>query len=184
MQTITWAPGSNVELDILFEELRLSHYNDHSHRYWTNYSPDAFKMAVALTICFDDAGIPEMCSSIASRSCWPDGAYRILNRLWKANNKIAFPRKMSPSFALSAKSQQEWLEKNTDYKLLFISRQTDNWQQFGLDNFQHRYDMIFKTDNYKYLTCPNECDDTCWQFIIYQGEEQVLEKWKRQLQDK
>jgi uncharacterized membrane protein len=181
MRTITWRPSSNKELDVLFENCRLEQYNDKSHRLWQNYGPDSFKYAVALTICFDDTGNVEMCSSIASRDCWPMGAYRILNRLWKHSNKIAFPRKMSPSFALSAKSQKEWLEENTDYKLLFISRQTDSWQQFGIDNFQHYYNMTFETDNYKYLTCPNQCDNTCWQHIIYQGNGDLLSQWKRRL---
>jgi hypothetical protein len=27
--------------------------------------------------------------------------------------------------------------------------------------------------------CPNECDDTCWQRIIYAGDESLLEQWKR-----
>ena len=181
MKTITWSPGTNPELDHLFDSLRDEQYQDRNHRLWKNYSKDSFKFAVALTICFDDTGNIEMCSSIASRDCWPAGAYRILNRLWKHRNKIMFPRRMSPSFALSAKSQKEWLEQRTDYKLLFISRQTDNWQQFGIDNFQHYYSMTFETDNYKYLTCPNQCDTTCWQHIIYQGNSALLPQWKRRL---
>ena len=181
METKTWTPGTNAELDTLFNQLREHHYQDRTHRLWKNYGPESTLFAVALTICFDDSGNVEMCSSIASRDCWPAGAYRILNRLWKHSNKIAFPRKMSPSFALSAKSQKDWLEENTDYKLLFISRQTDSWQQFGIDNFQNNYNMSFQTDNYKYLTCPNECDDTCWQHIIYQGDSSVLSQWKRQI---
>jgi len=179
MNTITWAPGTNPEMDNLFDELREQHYNDHDHRYWSNYSREAFDMAVALTICFDDSGTPEICTSIASRDCWPKHAYRILNRLWKHSNKIHYPRRMSPSFGACAKSQKEWLEQNTDYQLLFISRQTDNWQQFTLSNFQDHYNMKFEMDNYKYLTCPNECDESCWQYIIYQGDITLLSQWNK-----
>jgi len=179
MKTITWTPGTNKELDVFFEECRLEQYNDKSHRLWKNYGLDSFKYAVALTICFDDSGNIEMCSSIASRNCWPEGAYRILNRLWKHSNKIKFPRVMSPSFAESAKSQIAWLAQHTNCELYFISRQTDNWEEWVIKNFQEVYGVGFKTDNYKYLTCPNECDDTCWQKIIYNGNEQLLTQWKQ-----
>ena len=120
-----------------------------------------------------------MCSTIAVRDCWPVGGYRILNRLWKHSNKIVYPRVMSPSFGSGAQSQVNWLGENTDCKLYFISRQTDNWQAWVMSNFEKEYDLDFKSDNYKYLTCPNECDDTCWQSIIYAGSEQLLEQWKK-----
>lgn len=179
MRTVTWAPGSDLEMDQLFDQLREQQYSDRGHRLWKNYSKDSFNFAVALTICFNDDGEPEMCSSIASRDCWPINAYRILNRLWKHSNKIKFPRIMSPSFAESAKSQIEWLAHNTNCELYFISRQTDNWEEWVIKNFQKVYGVDFKTDNYKYLTCPNECDETCWQKIIYNGNDQLLTQWKQ-----
>ena len=179
MRTITWAPGTDLEMDQLFDQLREQQYSDRSHRLWKNYSKDSFDFAVALTICFNDNDEPEMCSSIASRDCWPVNAYRILNRLWKHSNKIKFPRVMSPSFAESAKSQIAWLAQHTNCELYFISRQTDNWEEWVIKNFQEVYGVSFKTDNYKYLTCPNECDDTCWQKIIYNGNEQLLAQWKQ-----
>jgi hypothetical protein len=79
---------------------------------------------------------------------------------------------------LTAKSQIEWLKENTDCKLYFISRQTDNWNDWMIEHFKE-YGIEFKTDNYMYLTCPNECDDTCWQRIIYSGDTGLLEQWKR-----
>jgi hypothetical protein len=178
METYTWVPGSNYELDSLFEELREQRYNDHSHRYWKNYGKDSFQYAIALTIYFDDDGIPEVCSSISERDCWPTGAYRIHNRVWKCNNKKQFLRKVSPSMGHSANSQIEWLKNNTDYRLYFISRQTDNWNDWMIEHFKE-YGIHFKTDNYMYLTCPNECDNTCWQRIIYNGDENLLDLWKR-----
>jgi hypothetical protein len=181
MKTITWSPGTNPELDQLFDSLRNKQYQDRNHRLWENYSKDSFKFAVALTICFNDNGVPEMCSSIASRDCWPRNTYRILNRLWKHSNKIKYPKVMSPSFAESAKSQIDWLDKNADCDLYFISRQTDNWEQWVIRNFKEVYNVSFETDKYKYLTCPNECDETCWQNIIYHGDTSVLDRWKRQI---
>lgn len=179
MRTLTWAPGTNPEYDQLFEILRAEHYADTSHRLWKNYAKEAFKDVAALTIYFDDNGIPEMCSSILARDCWPNGAYRILNRLWKHSNKIVYPRVMSKSFGLSAESQINWLKQHTDYELYFISRETSNWEQWVIRNFNDVYNISFQTDNYKYLTCPNEYDDSCWQKIIYIGNTALLEQWQR-----
>jgi len=50
-----------------------------------------------------------------------------------------------------------------------------------IKNFKEGWDISFETDNYKYLTCPKECDDTCWQYIIYNGDTELLQKWKRRL---
>lgn len=178
MNVVTWAPGTNPEYDELFEKLRAEHYADTSHRLWKNYAKEAFADVAALTIYFDNEGVPEVCSSTTQRDCWPASAYRIHNRVWKANNKKTFLRKVSPSMGYSAKSQIDWLSANTDCRLYFISRQTDNWNEWMINHFKE-YNIHFKTDNYIYLTCPNECDDTCWQRIIYSGDTSLLEQWKR-----
>jgi hypothetical protein len=180
MKTITWTPGTNKTLDDLFEICRSKQFNNVSHRLWKNYSKTSFKDVVALTICFDEAGDVEMCSSICSRPIWPVGSYRILNRLWKNTNKIKYPKIMSPSFAETAKSQLEWLKNNTNFKLYFISRQTNNWEDFGIESFNY-YQLEFKKDKYFYLTCSDEDCPTCWQKIIYNGDAQLLNQWKRRI---
>ena len=179
MRTETWAKGTSSKLDKLFDDLREQQYQNREHRLWKNYSKESFDSAVALTICFNDNEEPEMCSSIASRDCWPNNSFRILNRLWKHSNKISYPRVMSNSFGYTARSQVDWLQNNTNCKLYFISRQTDNWEEWCIKNFRNRFELMFKTDNYKYLTCPNEYDGTCWQKIIYYGDESLLTQWKR-----
>lgn len=180
MHTISWAPGSKPKLDRLFNDLREQHYNDHSHRLWKNYSEKEFNFIqpVALTIYFDDNEIPEICSSISTRDCWPKGVYRIHNRVWKPNNKKTFLTRVSDSMGYSAKSQIRWLTRNTDCKLYFISRQTSKWEEWMIKHFEKDFNIHFKTDNFKYLTCPNECDDTCWQKIIYNGNSTLLNYWK------
>jgi hypothetical protein len=182
MRTITWSPGTDTKMDQLFDQLRQQQYQDQSHRLWKNYSAENFDFAVALTIHFDDNDQPEMCSSIALRDCWPAETYRILNRLWKVHDirKGGMPRVMSPSFAFSARSQIEWLNTHTKHRLYFISRETDNWEQWVIRQFHDSYQMEFNSSSdYKYLTCPNECDDSCWQNIIYNGNIGVLEQWQR-----
>jgi hypothetical protein len=179
MHTVTWRPGQNTELDLIYDHLREQQYQDRSQRLWKNYSKDSFSHAVALTIHFDDNNIPELCSSITARDCWPNSAYRILSRLWKHSNKISYPRVMSPSFGMTAKSQIDWLSKNTDCRLYFISRQTANWEDWCIRQFQKEFNLSFTNGTYKYLTCPNECDDTCWQTIIYNGNEDLLNQWKK-----
>ena len=178
MRTVTWVPGSDPEYDSIFEELREQHYNDHSHRLWKNYAREAFNKVSILSIYFDDNGDPEVCSSALQRDCWPKDAYRIHNRVWKCNNKKQFLRKVSPSMGHIANSQIKWLTENTSCQLYFISRQTNNWDDWMITHFKE-YGIDFKTDNYMYLTCPNECDETCWQRIIYSGNDSLLEQWKR-----
>jgi len=179
MEAVTWVPGTDAEFDHLFEVLRLQRYNDKSHRLWKNYGPDAFESCVALTICFDDNNQPEVCSSISSRDCWPKNVYRIHNRVWKTFNKKEYLRTVSPSMGVSAQSQIDWLHDNTESELYFISRQTNNWNDWMIEHFNKNFGIKFKTDKYAYLTCPNECDETCWQTIIYNGNEQLLADWKR-----
>jgi hypothetical protein len=177
MKAITWAPGTNKKMDVLFEDLRQRQYSDKSHRYWSNYGPDFYNFSIALTIHFNDENIPEMCSSIASRNCWPTGVYRILNRAWKNINRA--PRtKISEGMALTVKSQISWLEENTDLKLYFISRQTEHWMFWVAEKFNQQYNLKFNISPTKYLTCPNECDESCWQYIIYNGNQKILDQWK------
>lgn len=183
MKAETWVPGSNSELDDLFNQLRIQQYNDKSHRLWKNYSEEFLKYTIALTICFDESGNPEMCSSIASRDCWPNNAYRILNRLWKVSEyrKKSSPKVMSPSFGYSAISQIDWLNRNVGDCLYFISRETDNWEHWVSRQFSQVYGVDFKIAEGKFLTCPNECDSSCWQKIIYSGQDNLLAQWKKQI---
>jgi hypothetical protein len=139
----------------------------------------AFNYAVALTIYFDNNNAPELCSSISSRACWPTGAYRILNRMWKCNNKKQFLRRISDCVGRSAESQIKWLNAHMEPELYFCSRQTNYWDKWTINSFREQFNIIFNTDSFKYLTCPNECDDSCWQTIIYSGNEKLLEEWKR-----
>jgi len=179
MNTTTWEPGTNPELDRLFDDLRERHYQDRTHRLWKNYHRDAFQNVHALTICFDDNGLPEMCSSILERDCWPKGVVRVLNRLWKCNNKILYPKVMTSGWGLSAQSQFEWMKENLDYDLCFISRQSNKWREFTKQEFSRQFNIHWNFDDYKYLTCSNEDDESCWQHILYIGNDLLLKNWKR-----
>jgi hypothetical protein len=178
METYTWVPGTEPELDKAFDQVREERYQDREHRLWENYSREHFESAVALTIAFNKDGTPEICSSIASRDCWPNNAYRILNRMWKHSNKVAHSLKISTAMVSNVQSQIDWLDQFTDCKLYFISRQTDNWMEWVAGKFKSQYNLDFKIAPHKYLTCPNECDDTCWQRVIYTGDEKLLNEWK------
>ena len=181
MRVETWVPGTKPLLDLLFDELREIHYRDRTHRLWQNYSRETFKEVTILSIYFNNDNIPEVCSSATNRACWPETAYRIHNRVWKCNNKKTFLRKVSDSMGLIAQSQSDWLKTNTDCEIFFISRQTTNWENWMIEHFNKDFGFDFSTDKYLYLTCPNECDDTCWQKIIYSGNPEILKAWKRRL---
>lgn len=181
MKVITWIPGTNKEMDDLFDSLREKQYQDKTHRLWKNYGRDEFyyNLPEANTVFFDDDGIPELCSSILYRPCWPKKCYRILNRAWKPNNRKKFLKKISDCMGETVKDQINWLKENKDPELIFVSRQTDNWNDWVIENFKTQFNIEFKNDDNKYLTCPNECDDSCWQKIIYIGNPEILKSWKK-----
>lgn len=178
METYTWVPGTEPHLDKIFNEVREERYQCREHRLWENYSKEHFESSIALTIAFNKEGIPEICSSIASKDCWPTDAYRILNRMWKHSNKVQHSVKISRAMVSNVESQIDWLNQFTECKLYFISRQTDNWMSWVAEKFKSQYDLEFNIAPYKYLTCSNECDDSCWQHIIYAGDTEILNKWK------
>jgi hypothetical protein len=174
-----WVPGSEPELDKLFEQLRVVQFEHQEDHLWYNYSESAFLECDALCIAFDNQGNPEFCSSILKRSCWPDNTYRVLNRLWKTIPRIQSIRKgASPGFLNSIAAQSKWLQEHRKADLIFISRKNNNWQSILLDSLD-RYGMPFKSDEYKYLTCDNVGDEDCWQHIIYRGDATILPQWKR-----
>lgn len=178
MRTITWIPGSNNDLDNLYDSLREKQYNNKTHRLWKNYSKEQVHEASAFTIHFNNNDEPEVCSSIVKRNCWPDHTYRIMNRTWKQLNKKIRLKEISQSMGEIVKSQILWLEEHTDCKLYFISRQTDNWMDWAVENFYRQFNLKFTIGEHKYLTCTNEFDNSCWQHIIYSGDLQILNSWK------
>jgi hypothetical protein len=178
IHTRTWIPGSDTQLDILFETLRSQQYNNKKDPLWKNYEANIFPQCTALSIAFKD-DIPEICGSIMIRDCWPVNTYRILNRMWKCSPRLAMLKKMSPTIASMVKDQMAWLSANTDMELVFISREAENWQSFTMNTLQKDYGLEFKTDNYRYQTCAVALDATCWQHIIYRGNQSLLSQWNK-----
>lgn len=180
MSAVTWTNQSNSDLDILFENLREQQYNNTEDKYWRNYSLENFgHEVVAKTIYFDPDGKPALCSSICKKDVWPANTYRILNRTWKTpTSRYEFPPGIGNNFADTVRSQLQWLRTNTQCQLYFCSRQKDGWQNWAIKNFIP-HNLYFETDEYKYLTCTNPNDDTCWQTIIYSGNKNLLESWPR-----
>lgn len=173
-----WVPGFNPCLDKLFEDLREQQYQNRQDSLWSNYSTGAFRGCVALSIFFDSSGNPELCSSILSRSCWPDDAYRILNRTWKCANRKRMMPEISQAMGTTATTHINWLKHNTKCRLYFISRETDNWMSWTQKNFKRQFNLDFKIGENKYLTCADEIAASCWQHIIYNGDKSLLENWK------
>jgi hypothetical protein len=171
-----WRPGTDTDLDQLFEDLRLKQFNNTSDPLASNYEKDIFTRSLALSISFDSNNNPTHCSSIIHRNCWPDQVYRILNRMWKID-RISITKFVSPQICLMVAEQFKWLKENTNCELVFVSRQYSNWRNMLIRDFDKYSGLTFKTDNYKYLTCPNFQDKSCWQHIIYYGDEQCLKLW-------
>jgi hypothetical protein len=180
MYVENWKPGTNRRLDQEFNVLRRMIFNDTRYPLWANYTEDAFKECVALSIMYNKNGYPHFCSSILSRPCWPDTAYRILNRMWKVVPQTNILLSLSDEGGILVNEQIRWLKENTDCTLKFVSRETKYWRKFSQREWHQRYGLEFKTTEHKYLTCDNTGDNSCWQYILYQGDDSVLENWRKQ----
>lgn len=175
-----WVPGTNQDLDQSFDHLRQLQYNNRQDLLWGNYTADAFRDCLALTIFFNAHNEPEVCSSIAKRDVWPGDVYRICNRFWKPNNRLkGFNRELSTGFVETVRAQIKWLESNTDCRLYFISRSTIGWQRHLSTKLNQTLGINFAYDKYRYQTCDCASNDSCWQSIIYAGDTKILESWPR-----
>ena len=182
MYTKIWIPGTDAELDRLFEQLRNQQHNDISHPLYKNYSSEIFKACAALSITFDKDQ-PVVASSILSRTCWPKNSYRILNRFWKVHkHRLTALDRSAKVTALSetAKAHVEYAEHTLKADLVFISRQYNHWQNLAVYYLKEKTGIDFKYNDCRYLVCDNPQDQTCWQRIAYKGNEQLLTQWQKQ----
>ena len=178
MYTKIWRPGTEPELDSLFNSLREQMFNS-DHKLAENYNKEHFETCAAINITFDDNDQPFLCSSVLTRPCWPSTAYRIVNRMWKPDPIIGPLNEFSPGTDSMINTQIAWIKENTDCNFIFSSREGNVWMKWARDNLDRQFNLDFKISEHKYLTCPNCDDDRCWQYIIYQGNEEILKQWQR-----
>ena len=181
IRTEIWKGGSNTVLDSLFHELREQNYLDRSHPLYQNYTDRNFTFCERLSITFDNDK-PVCCSSIMKRSCWPQGAYRILNRFWKvASERIDMLNTDTKMLRVTdnIKAQQEYAIKHLNAKLVFISRQEDNWQEFLIKSIKKNTGYDWCLDKSNLYQTFEVVDDSCWQRIIYFGDKNLLTSWNK-----
>ena len=182
MYTEIWVPGTDVELDSLFEQLRVQQHSDTAHPLHKNYTAEAFKECSVLSITFDNDQ-PVVVSSILARSCWPKNTYRILNRFWKVHeHRLTALDRSAKATVLSetVKAHVDYAENTLKADLVFMSRQYDHWQNLAVYYLKEKTGIEFKYNDYRYLVCDNSQDQTCWQRIAYKGNEQLLTQWQKQ----
>jgi hypothetical protein len=104
-----------------------------------------------------------------------------MNRTWKlGNDREPVLRHVTDEMAYTIKSQLTWLHENQDFDLAFISRETSSWKNWFVRDMLDKHGVEFKTSDNRYITCDNKFKQTCWQYIVYQGNDKVLEKWDQQ----
>lgn len=172
----TWVTDS--VLDRIYEDLRQQHYNRKNLRLYKNYSPDHVREVSARSIYWNEEGKPSIVCSILSRSCWPAGTYRILNRLWKPEMNSGPIRGINIGFAKLAIDQTKWCMERGG-KTVFMSRQMDGWAKWALPYFNQTTGLEFELPQGRYLTCDDEENDDCWQKILIHGDVSLaLNTWK------
>jgi hypothetical protein len=176
-RVVTWTVDPSM--DSIYEMLRASHHLNQSHRLSSNYGPEHVKELSAKSIYWDaDAG-PRIVSSVLARRCWPDGVYRILNRLWKPRMNTGSPFGIDPGFGKMVIDQLSFC-RSRGAKAVFMSRQTDGgWQKWASNGLQEMTGLTFHSSEDLFLTCENEDDDSCWQRILLCGPIESLDLWKR-----
>lgn len=197
MWALTWRPGTDDLYDPLFEHLRERHYRDQTHPLWKNYNREHFQQeCLAISIAFGNHHMPVFCGSILKRDCWPKNTYRVINRFfatgfWCADgidqDKVAnwTPEQVAPIDKLALeqgellKSQINWLKENVECDMVFVSRESKYWQQWTVDQYRDQFGLEFKYDRHQYQVCSTPNDDSCFQRIIYQGPDELLNTWNR-----
>jgi hypothetical protein len=170
-----WTPNTNSELDDKFHNLRQNQFSS-GHNLRLNYSKKDFDECLKLTMVEDSSGKMLACASILQRDIWPNGVYRILNRLWKPHNKIFIVKDIAEAIVVLMTNQIDWLKTNTDVKLYFISRQKLNWTTWAIEKSK-KAGFMFSTDVRFFQTCKFATSDKCWQQIIYNGDQSLLDSW-------
>ena len=180
MYALTWRPGTDTLYDPLFDHLREKHFRKRDHPLWQNYNKKHFfDECIAITIAFDGNDMPVLGGSILGRDCWPKNVYRIINRLWSVNPSEGPIKNLHPAGGPLIRSQIEWIKNNYECEMVFISRESHNWQAWTIEQYKRLYDLNFEYDNYRYQVCSTPNNDSCFQRIIYQGNENLLESWIR-----
>jgi hypothetical protein len=75
-------------------------------------------------------------------------------------------------------AQLNYCYQHLNAELVFMSRQYNNWQKFAQDILMKHINILFEYDSQSYLTCNNINDDTCWQKIMYHGNQSLLKDWR------
>lgn len=171
----TWT--KDPELDAIYESLRKKHLLK-NYRLKNNYKIQHVYEVSAKSIYWDKNGQPKIVCSILSRSCWPKGVYRILNRLWKTENEDTNIFTINYGFGMLIENQIQWC-KDVGYNGVFMSREgSGNWQKWSCNILNKMLNLNFEAPNKKYLTCDNEQNKSCWQRILYLGDSQSLKEWR------
>ena len=138
----------------------------------------AFSIAYQTTV-----DCPFGLSSIYRRDYWESGVYRILNRTWKPLGEYDenVTMALNPLWTDMMKSQIEWLQENTnDYRASIISRKHPS-----INSLKHLIKQIskanigydFKLYKDRIWVCKNRLNDSCYQDVIYTGEDKAIIQW-------
>lgn len=175
-QVTTWT--TDTALDAIYEDLRKKHYVNTGHRLYKNYSQDHLREVSAKSIYWGHSGEPEIVASILARSCWPEGTFRILNRLWKPKMLTNPIFEINEGFSKLIEDQINWCQLR-EAKGFFMSRQGDTaWREWAVEKLEPQTNLKFYLPDDKFLTCNNEEKDDCWQKIVFYGDIEQLDNWK------
>lgn len=118
---------------------------------------------------------PSTFSTIYRRNWWPQGCYRIINRMWQYPRNKKIKGDVGQHVYHMIQSQIHWCLEQEDFRLAFISRQNVNrlYDRFiiGLDKLNLSFEK-----GPKIWVCKGSSQD-CFQNILYYGDSSILDNW-------
>lgn len=144
-----------------------------------NYSDENFVLNEQTILCFyqlDEMSEPSLFSTIYRRDWWPDGCYRIINRIWQyPRNRYHMKNNVNDHVYEMIIEQIKWCQKLPNFRTAFISRQRVNrlYDKFSQTLKTYGYDFIVGP---KLWVCKGSCND-CYQKVLYYGDNSVFNNW-------
>lgn len=161
-----------------FDSHRLSVANS-GHRLSKNYSSKDFvyNEQEIFSIGYKN-DISHLFSTVYRRNWWPNGTYRILNRLWKTSLDNFTNKDIDNIYIDMISAQVTWLKENRqDFQTAVISRNgSENRMLSMLAIKLNNANLDFKIYKDRVWMCKGTAD-ACLQTILYHGDEETLTSW-------
>jgi hypothetical protein len=171
--TILWQDNSALQKIFDKERQKISQ-SDHpmAINYSTWFDP---KEIIAYTMSAEKGKV-FLCSTIGRKDYWPEGTYRVLNRLFKGEPRDIVTKNITSFWHEHVKAQVEFLKTLPDFRTAIISRKQG--YRRALHKFKdelNNWGMNFTLPNNPIWLCDDYHNPECLQDVLFFGEDCINE---------